>query len=486
MTLRSKVVRGSAWVVAFRWVARLLGLINVAVIARILSPTDFGLVAMAMLVLSFIEAWLAFGLENACVQRRDLTREHLDTAWSMRLIQGTVVTLLIAAAAPLAALYFREPRVTVLILILCTGIFIASLGNIGIVLFRRDMDFQSEFKLQVAAKVLAFVIGLGAALWLRNYWALVIGILSGVIANTVLSYAMHPFRPRWDLSRWRELWSFSQWMFVVNIAQFAESRADEALIGRLGSAGDLGLYVVASDLGQLPVNEIAAPVNRVLFPAYAAVQDDPERLRGAYLRTLEAVASVTVPAGIGLALVAAPAVAVVLGAKWLPATGILALIALFAVCRSLATICTSLQLALGRPQTAAMLSWLGLALFLVLAIPLGLKEGALGVATAKLGAGLIATLASFATVIRQSPVTAVDIARSLLRPVGAAALMALVVWNLPDLRDWGPAAELVLKVAAGAIVYGTSTLALWIAMGRPDGPETIALGIARRIASIPG
>ena len=143
---------------------RALGLINVAIIARILGPEDFGLVAMAMLVLGFIESWLAFGLENACVQRKDMHREHLDTAWSMRIIQGAVVTILIACAAPFAATYFRDARVTLLIWVLCTGIFIASLGNIGIVMFRRELDFLSEFKLQATARLIAFLLGLCAAL----------------------------------------------------------------------------------------------------------------------------------------------------------------------------------------------------------------------------------------------------------------------------------------------------------------------------------
>ena len=209
-------------------------------------------------------------------------------------------------------------------------------------------------------------MGIGAALWLRNYWALVIGSLAGIVATTILSYAMHSVSATLVASRWRELWSFSKWMFVVNIAQFAEARVDEAVVGRLG-ADDLGLYVVSSDLGQIPANEIAAPLNRVLFPALSTLQGERERLSAAYLKTVEAVATVTFPAGAGLALVAKPLVLVLLGPGWLAAAPILSLIAVFAVFRSLATTTTSLLFAVGRPRAAAYLALLGLATFAAMA-----------------------------------------------------------------------------------------------------------------------
>ena len=207
------------------------------------------------------------------------------------------MTLLIACAAPFAAQYFRDERVTLSDLGLCPAASSSRASAISASCCSGARWTSSpSSSSSSAARLVGFALGLGAALWLRNYWALVIGILAGIVATTVLAMrCTHSGRA--GTFRGGENYGASRkWMFVVNIAQFAEARADEAVVGRLG-AESLGLYAVGSDLGQMPVNEIAAPVNRVLFPAFASVQDDPERIRVAYLRTLEIVASVTVPAG---------------------------------------------------------------------------------------------------------------------------------------------------------------------------------------------
>jgi polysaccharide transporter, PST family len=477
--LRGAVLKSAGWSVAIRWTMRLLGLASTAVLARLLTPADFGLVAMAMLVVGFVEAWLSLGLDTALIQNQNATRQHYDTAWTIRIIQSVFVASAIAVAAPLAAAYFKEPRVVPVIWILCLGLPLGAVGNIGIIAFRKDLEFHRQFALQVTARVLRFVITVGAALWLRSYWALVIGIVASYGVACALSYVMHPYRPRLSLSRVRELWSYSQWMLMRSIGHFIEMRADEVIVGGLGSARLMGLYTVASEFGRLPGSEIAAPLDQALVPGFAKVQHDAHRLAAAYLKVLGTVSAVTLPAGIGLALVAKEVVLVVMGAQWAGAVPLLVLLAISGAVRTGGSLSTSLFLGAGRPGMAAAFSWLNAGLLLGLALPVVGSHGAEGVAMAKIAGGVVLIVFTFIGVTRICNVTAKDIAACLWRPVLASVLMVIAVASVPG-TDGRLLVDLILKVGVGAVSYGAALLLFWRWVGCPDGAERFFLEQLRR------
>ena len=334
-SLRRAFAHGTAWVFAGRWAVRALGFVSTALLARLLAPADFGVIALAMLVVAFVEVFGLLGVESALVRHPAPTREHWDTAWTLRLLQNLGTAAVMAAAAPLAATYFHEARIAPVIWALAGGIAVAGFGNIGVLEYNRGLRFDREFRLRVTGKVLQLAVTIGVALWLRSYWALAIGTVSGYVFGVVLSYVMHPYRPRWSLARARELLGFSVRMVALSVGYFAESRIDEILLGRLGTNRALGLYSLASELGQLPVSEIAAPLNRSLMPALARLQHDRSGMDWAYLRVIGALALVSVPAGVGTALVAGPMVRVVLGEQWLDAIPLLQWLALFGIFRGL-------------------------------------------------------------------------------------------------------------------------------------------------------
>jgi polysaccharide transporter, PST family len=480
--LRGAVLKSAGWSVAMRWAIRLLGLASTAVLARLLTPGDFGLVAMAMLVVGFVDAWLSFGLDTALIQNQSATREHYDTAWTLRIIQSVVVASAIAVTAPLSAAYFKEPRVVEVLWVLCLGLPIAAIANIGTVAFRKELEFHKQFALQTTSRLLRFLITVGAALWLRSYWALVIGILTGYGVTCGLSYIMHPYRPRLSLSRVRELWSYSQWMLVRSIGHFAETRADEILVGGLGSARQMGLYSVANELGILPGSEISAPLNQALTPGFAKLQHNDRRLGKAFLNVLGTVSAVTIPAGIGLALVSKEVVLLVMGPKWTGAIPLLVLLAISGAVRTGSSLSTSLFLGTGRPKMAAAFSWLNAALLLGFALPVVGTYGAEGVAMAKIAGGVILIVLIFVGVTRVAAVTASDIVSCLWRPMLASAIMAVAVASVPP-AGIGLLVDLVLKAGVGAMSYCGALLLLWRFAGCPDGAERFFLAQLRRHAS---
>src|SRR5438132_11910652 len=230
--MRAEMARGAAWMVLFRLFDRSIGVISTTILARLLVPADFGLVAMAMSVIAIVELATSFSFEIALIQSPDPQREHFDTAWTLNVlvaIGGAIVTAL--AAYPTASFY-GDPRLAPVMFAIGGAWFIMGFENIGTVNFRREMNFSTEFKWMASKRVISFIVTLTAAWIFRSYWALVIGTATGRIAGVTLSYVMHPYRPRLTLSRTRELFSFSGWMLANNIIGVIFSRIPHFFVGR--------------------------------------------------------------------------------------------------------------------------------------------------------------------------------------------------------------------------------------------------------------
>jgi lipopolysaccharide exporter len=481
--LRTSVIQGAVWAIALRWLMRLVGIANVAILARILGPSDFGLVAMATLVVGLIETWLAFGVDSALIQNADADRHDFDTAWTIRLLQGMVIALLVVGASPIARAYFKEPRLGPLLAVLALGIVISGMSNIGVVMYRKDLRFRTEFWILAISKLLSFAVSVAAAFWLRNYWALAIGIVGGYTIGCVVSYVAHPFRPRFSLSRWRKLWSFSQWVVIMNIIGYAETKADEVLVGGYTTAAQMGLYSVASDVGQMPSAELSAPLNRVLFPTFSRLQAEPGRLAAAYTNALATVAMVTVPAGVGLAMVAPEAVRVLLGAKWTAATPMLAVLALWGTLRSLSSSGGYLLMSVGLPKFVAATTFISVVVFAGgAAFALWTGHGAFGIAIAKVVAGCVSLITTVTFVVTNSETRMRMVVRSVIRPLLAATAMAAVLQLIPA-TPYGTPVDLAMKIVVGAAVYVPFVVLLWAWVGRPDGPEQLALNVLKRIVA---
>jgi lipopolysaccharide exporter len=480
VNLRSRVIRGTLWTVAFRWLIRLVGLINVAILARLLDPEDFGLVAMAMLVVGLIETWMALGVESALIQNSSATREDFDTAWTLRLIQSVAMAGLVILVSPLAAAWFNEPRLPPLLFVLAGAVIISGCSNIGPVMFSKELQFRKEFWTQLLPKLISFPIAVSAALVLQSYWALAVAIVGMYAAACVISYLIHSYRPRLSLARWRQLWSFSRWLIVINLIAYGERKSDEIIVGGHAGPATLGHYTVASEFGQMPSAEVAAPINKVLYPAFSKLQAEPGALAYAYANALAMVATFTIPAGIGMALVATEAVELILGWKWTAAIPFLVVLALYGTVRSLASSAGFVLLAIGRPKLDAATAGAALLTFLsgaVIAFTTGF--GVLGVAVAKLVSAFVAVAVAWTFLVRLTQVTARMIVRSIRRPVLATAVMALVVVALPA-TGLGMPVDFLLKISTGVITYTVILLSLWSAAHRPDGPERLVVDAVTR------
>jgi O-antigen/teichoic acid export membrane protein len=247
LDVNRSLATGGAWMLGLRWGLRGLGLVNTLVLARLLTPADFGLVAMAMVVIGMIEMLGQTGQGLALIRIPNPTRDHYDSAWTLTLIIAAGLTLVLWAIAPLAAMYYHEPRAEFMVRLMTLRTLMGGFQNIGVIDFRRDLRFAREFSFQFLQRALVIAVTIVAAVALRDWRALVIGILGGQFLGIISSYMMSPYRPRPCVRRIPQMLAFSLWTLVTAIAQYINGRADQFVIGGITGAGALGIYNVAED-----------------------------------------------------------------------------------------------------------------------------------------------------------------------------------------------------------------------------------------------
>ena len=465
------LAHGSAWMVGLRWAVRGLGLLSTFVLARLLSPGDFGLVAMAMLVVGLVEVFGQAGQQLALIRIPEPTRADYDSAWTLGILVGVAVTLLLWLVAPLAALYFHEPRATWMVRLLALRPLLGALDNIGVVAFRAELRFSREFAFQILQRFGVMGVTIGGALWLRDERALVAGILGGQTLGVALSYALHPYRPRLSLARARGLLAFSGWMLLVNVTQYIHDKADEMVVGGVADAATMGRYAVSSDAGTAPTIEVVLPATRALFPVFARISGDRVAVRAAYLDVFAAACLISVATGVGMALVAGDFVRVALGPQWVEAVP---LVRLLAIAGGLYGIMHNGITVLGATGHARLGGLLSASRTLVL-VPVLIAAGLLGGVTAIAAARTLITLAFIpgicVAIARVLPVTLGDMASRIWRPLVAAMVMATVVLAAQAVSPPTPWVRLFLAMGAGGLAYLGAVLALWHAAGRPAGLE---------------
>lgn len=470
-----RIADGALWMVGFKFADRLIGLASTLVLARLLTPADFGVVAMATAFIALLELATWFSFDLALIQNQGATREHYDSAWTMNILTAISIGAVMVLASTSVAEFYRTPAVATILNVLAIGIVAQGAENIGTVAFRKELDLRKEFVFLFAKRLIAVAIAISLALAWRSYWALVAGMVMGRVVGMVLSYLVHPYRPRFGLARARELIAFSKWIWLNGAINFVNLRAADFFIGRISGPKALGIYSIGYEVANLPTSEIAAPLSRAVFPGYALVAHDPDASRRTFLSVFGVLALAVFPIGLGISATAAPIVRVILGESWIAAVRIIELVALAGALGALASNASYVCLAAGRPrQITALVALHAVALLPALGwlVP---ERGAEGAAMAILCASAVSTPAGLATAARVAGVPLWSMVGALTRPlVAAIAMYAAVKYLATHVGGHGIGTLLVL-VGAGAAIYLCVLLLLWQLASRPDGAENIVL-----------
>ena len=463
--------------VSFKLVDRSLGLISTIVLARLLVPEDFGLVAMAMLLVGALQLLISFSFDISLIQNPQAGRDDFDTAWTFNVMFASACAVLLALTAPFAAGFYREPRLELVIYLLAAGFALQGLSNIGPVIFRREMRFDREFKFLLGKRMASVLVTLPLAFLLKNYWALVIGQLAGTVISVVLSYTVSDYRPRFSLAAKLALFHSSKWLMINNIVHFLNARTPEFIIGRLEGPQALGIYAISNEISTLPTTELVAPINRAAFPGYSRVASQLDELRASFLNVISMIALFALPAGAGVFAVADLMVPVVLGPKWHDAIPLIQVLAVYGVIQALQTNIGYVYMALRQNRIITLTACLQFATSTVLLFA-GIKYwGALGAAWALLATVLIMIPVNQILIARHLGLGSLDFFHKLLRPVIASTVMVVTVWTLKLNLDLGEKASLLgllLCSFVGAVVYAVVLYLLWRSAEQPNGPERVS------------
>jgi len=482
--LNWKMAKGAAWLVLFRLTERGIGFVSTLILARLLVPADFGLVAMASSILAALELLSAFSFDLVLIQNQQAERRHYDTAWSFAMLFGVFNAAGMCALASPTAAFFGEPRVEGLMYVIALCPLIQGFDNIGIVAFQKDLELHKEFWFGLSKKLAGFVVTIPLAFALHSYWALVAGTVVTRITSLLLSYRLHPFRPRFSLAASEDLFQFSKWLLLNNFLIFLNNRGTDFVMGRIGGARALGLYSVSYEIANLPTTELVFPISRAVFPGYSRLASDLEQLRRAFLHVIGLVALLTIPAGAGIGLVAEPLVQLLLGPNWADTAPVLQVLAVFGIVRSIHGPTGTIYLALGKPRMVAVLQCIQITIAIALMLALIPRLGPVGAAWAILAGASGAMTANYVMALRELALPFADLFRTLWRPIAGGLSMSGVLlsgtagfWQT-ETGFGGTSVRFAGMIAIGAVAYIATVVALWWLAGRPDGAERQVMAFA--------
>lgn len=477
-----RVTRGAGWVYGFRWSERLLDFFAIVALARLLAPEDFGLVAIAGSWVTIIEGLSDVDVSKALIQARDERRSLYDTAWTLALVRGVGSAALIALAAPFAA----DPRISAALYVLAVNPLLRGLSNPRFVMFERDLRYAQLAVVTLAAKVVGVAVTLGVAIAYRSFWALVLGAVAVQAVTTLLSFVLRPFFPRFSMRHLRDILGFSGWMTLATAVTTLSMETDRIIVGRLLGVSEAGIYYMTQRVGVLPTRELVSPLQRVLFPSFSEMTDDPARLRRAARESIGVLASLSLPAAFGFANVADLFVPLVLGEQWAGVVPLLVILVPFLGVRATLSMTLPCVMALGRTRLLFEVSLLYALVHVPVFVAGTMLYGLPGAVNAIVVAGVAYIYLNAWLLRRTLDISLREIGASVARPLIAASLMAAML-SMAARRGVAPdlsaLLSLGLQVAVGIVVYGASLFALWRLAGRPPGFERRLLQLLRRSAT---
>lgn len=461
--LKSKITKGVIWGGGGRIVQQIIQFALSVALARLLSPGDYGLMAMVMVFTGFAGMLADGGFNSALIQKKDMTDAHVHTVFWINFVLGILLLALTFLLAPLLADFYQVPQLKDIFRVIAINFVISAFGNVPSAILQKELRFNVIAKIDTTAVLLSGVLAICMAWGGFGVWSLVAQpILAGLIMALMRCWACKWF-PKFlfNPTALKEIWGFSGNMFGFLFINYWARNADSLIIGKVFGSASLGLYNRAYGLMLLPITQVHGAINQVMFPVLSSIQDDKERVGRIYLRAVGIITLVSYPMMMGLCVVAEPFVLTLYGTKWSGVSSVLQILALVGLIQSLVSSGGLLLLSQGRADRLLFSS----AVFYILHIAAFFIGTALGsvyaVAVCYAAANLITAYPSLIICGRAVGLSANQIVSTSLGPflcaLGMSAVVYIVQLILP--LDWAPGFSLAILVAVGIVVYMVLVLA---------------------------
>lgn len=481
----SKTTRSAALMVAAQLLAKTFDFVAVIVLARFLTPADFGLVALASSVMLIANSLTEIPVVEALIRNERLEQEDIDSAFTLTVLRGVVIALALLAVAQPFAEVFDDERLRPILMVMALAPLVQGFSSPNIAHALKAVNYGVMAKAQLIGKTASFMAMMVLAWVTHSYWALVAGLVANPAMTAIATHVLAPYRPRLSTRRFGDIFAFAGWVTLSRMVFTLNQQMDRFFVGAILGKTKLGFYSMAGDLSSMATFMVATPITQPLFAAFTTMVNEPERLRSAYLRGQQILFTVVAPIGFLFAALAEPFVRLALGEKWLEAVPLIQWLAPAIALQLLIIPTHALALAMGRPKVLVLRETLSLIFRLP---PTLLAAWWFGLASAMAARSAAGTIMVFIMMSIARPLIGATLWRqiancaraflSIFIMVGFALALDHLV-PLPD-STLGRVLELMGLVFAGIAIYTTTLLGLWAAFGRPTGAESWLLDILRR------
>jgi PST family polysaccharide transporter len=456
--LASKAVGGALWLGLSQVVRLLLTTLSTIVIARLLSPDDYGVVAMAAPVIAFVAMFQDFGFSAATVQKRELCHGESNAMFWLNLLASGGIAVLLLLLSPLIGLFYGDMRAGYVTAASSLAVVVGGLALQHGALLNRDMHFAALSGADMASALVTFLVAATAAFVLHSYWALILGTIAGTVVQSLVFWRASRWRPRlpMNLSAARSVAGFGGNVTGFNLFNFLIRNSDDVLLARFTNAAQLGLYDRSYKLMMLPIQNINAPLQRLLLPLLSRHQDEPARYREIFVFTIRVVMLASAP-GIAIATVLSDRLMpFLLGERWAAAGPIFFWLGMTGLIQPIANMTGVLFMSSARTRLMFKWSiWSGIITLAGFAIALTLDPTAVSVArwlfiTATLRLPIVFYLAA-----RGSPVSSFDMWKAQLAPLIGSAVAAWVALQISPSFSTGALLCIAIPMAYALAFAGT-------------------------------
>jgi len=461
MTLAKKAAYGIAWVTLSTMLIRVFNFVTKIILARLLAPADFGLLAIGLLTINSMGLFRDLGFGAALIYKKD-DSDHTaaNTAFILLPIVASLLFVLSYLSAPYIALFFDNVAVESIVRVLALTFIISSFGTIPSMLLEKELEFRKKLLPETMPAAGYACVTIGLALHGYGIWSLVYGQIVSAVLMSVLIWMVSDWRPtfRFDREVAGELFGYGKHIMGASVVIFLITNIDDAIVGRMLGMEALGFYTIAYTISNLPATQITHLVSRVMFPVYSKLQDDQDALRNAYLKTLKYVSMLSIPAAFGIFVIAPDFVSVVLGDKWMPAVPALQVLCIFGMIRSIKATFGPIFQATGNPKIIRDIALLKLVLMLILIFPLTYKYGILGTALATTVPSILTAVLQIWKIAKIFNQKMFLLFRVLLPPFINAIIMMFAILYLKSFFPVISIFHIVILIFVGTIVYASVSL----------------------------
>jgi O-antigen/teichoic acid export membrane protein len=384
-------IKGLFWMGGLRFTTRVFSIVRIAILARILSPAQFGIFTIGALALAFLETFTETGINIFLIQEKASLKKHVNTAWTVSIVRGFLIFIIIFISAPLFAAFFNSPQSAYLLRLISLVALLRGFINPSIVRFQKDLQFNKEFWFRGLIFFLDSTVAIILAFITRSATSLVWGLIAGVVLEIFLSFLFVRPRPKlvFEFQRVKKIVRRGKWLTFAGIFNYLSNEGDDAIVGKILGSSSLGLYRIAFKISSLPLTEVTAIARKVVFPVYVRISGDSARLKKAFIKTVLSVSVLVIPIGLIFFLFPRQLILIILGENWVGATGVLRVLALSGVIRAITGSTGALFYALKLQKYATSIAFFKLMAIAVSIIPLTLKYGITGAGISVLAGSII-------------------------------------------------------------------------------------------------